>query len=388
MPGGPILWGDAHTRGDHPVLPPPPRSETVLCSARAAVLLYDDTHKQWVAAGGGPQTLSCIQLYHHPGANTFRLVGRKMQPDQQVVLNCPLGRGLRYSQATPQFHQWREARRVWGLSFAPREAALFAAAVLRALRALEEGTPLSWPDPDGSAPEEPEHQERQVLEEPERRVAAAGTQAMPAGGPPPPPGPHRHRAPPPPPGPPPATGVPPAPPLPVAAGAAGGGPGGGSGLAAAIAGAKLRKVGKDEAPGAGAPPAPPKGEGARGGAGGGLMEEMSAMLARRRKATLQGDKPAPKRDEDVASDEAEPGTRTPGQPAEPVRRPWEKASSTLPRMKSAVPAAPTDPPGPADEPELERMKQELLEEVRRELQKMKEEIIEAFMAELRKRSAP
>uniref|UniRef100_A0A8D0FF20 WH1 domain-containing protein n=1 Tax=Strix occidentalis caurina TaxID=311401 RepID=A0A8D0FF20_STROC len=103
--------------------------------ARAVVLLYDDTHKQWVAAGGGPQTLSCVQLYHHPGANAFRLVGRKMQPDQQVVLNCPLGRGLRYSQATPQFHQWREARRVWGLSFgAPHEAAPFAAAVLRALR--------------------------------------------------------------------------------------------------------------------------------------------------------------------------------------------------------------------------------------------------------------
>ncbi|KAK4806296.1 hypothetical protein QYF61_008482 [Mycteria americana] len=66
----------------HPALPP--CSETVLCSARAAVLLYDDTHKQWVAAGGGPQTLSCVQLYHHPGANAFRLVGRKMQPDQQV----------------------------------------------------------------------------------------------------------------------------------------------------------------------------------------------------------------------------------------------------------------------------------------------------------------
>ncbi|XP_076217049.1 vasodilator-stimulated phosphoprotein-like, partial [Aptenodytes patagonicus] len=164
-------------------------SEMVLCSARAAVLLYDDTHKQWVAAGGGPQTVSCVQLYHHPGANAFRLVGRKMQPDQQVVLNCPLGRGLRYSQATPQFHQWREARRVWGLSFgAPREAALFAAAVLKALRALEEGTPLSWPDPDGSAPEEPEQQERQALEEPERRVVAAGTQPVPAGGPPPPPG--------------------------------------------------------------------------------------------------------------------------------------------------------------------------------------------------------
>uniref|UniRef100_A0A672V652 WH1 domain-containing protein n=1 Tax=Strigops habroptila TaxID=2489341 RepID=A0A672V652_STRHB len=115
-------------------------STGVTGNARAAVLLYDDPHKQWVPAGGGPQTLSCVQLYHHPGTHGFRLVGRKMQPDQQVVLNCPLGRGLRYSAVTPQFHQWREARRVWGLSFgAPREATAFADAVLWALRALDEG---------------------------------------------------------------------------------------------------------------------------------------------------------------------------------------------------------------------------------------------------------
>ncbi|NXW81490.1 VASP protein, partial [Alopecoenas beccarii] len=71
--------------------------ERSVCSARAAVLLYDDTHGQWVPAGGGPQNLSCVQLYQHPGG-TFRLVGRRMQPDQQVVLNCPLVAGLRYQQ--------------------------------------------------------------------------------------------------------------------------------------------------------------------------------------------------------------------------------------------------------------------------------------------------
>ncbi|NXX51037.1 VASP protein, partial [Tricholaema leucomelas] len=74
-------------------------SETLLCSALASVLLYDDSQKQWVPAGGGGahSPPSCVQLFHHPPAN-FRLVGRRMQPDQQVVLNCPLGRGLRYSQ--------------------------------------------------------------------------------------------------------------------------------------------------------------------------------------------------------------------------------------------------------------------------------------------------
>ncbi|NXP72008.1 VASP protein, partial [Ramphastos sulfuratus] len=81
-------------------------SETLLCSARASVLLYDDSQKQWVPAGGGSAQSppSCVQLFHHPPANSFRLVGRRMQPDQQarghpwVVLNCPLARGLRYSQ--------------------------------------------------------------------------------------------------------------------------------------------------------------------------------------------------------------------------------------------------------------------------------------------------
>ncbi|XP_039235225.1 vasodilator-stimulated phosphoprotein-like [Pipra filicauda] len=113
------------------------------------------------------------------------------------------------------------------------------------------------------------------------------------------------------------------------------------------------------------------------------MEEMSAMLARRRKATEQVEKP-PKRDDDVINDEAEPGTKS--APAEPVRRLWEKSSSTLPRMKSAVPAPP--PSEHHSEPDLERLKLELLEEIRRELQKMKEEIIEAFVAELRKRNTP
>lgn len=119
------------------------------------------------------------------------------------------------------------------------------------------------------------------------------------------------------------------------------------------------------------------------------MEEMSAMLARRRKATLPGEKPGPKKDDDVSSqDAAEPsGTRTPSLPSDSVRRPWEKNSSTLPRMKSAAPSS-TEPPASTEESDLERIKQELLEEVRRELQKLKEEIIEAFVLELRKRGSP
>lgn len=55
----------------------------------------------------------------------------------QVVINCPISRGLKYNQATPNFHQWRDARQVWGLNFGSKEdAALFANGISHALEVL------------------------------------------------------------------------------------------------------------------------------------------------------------------------------------------------------------------------------------------------------------
>uniref|UniRef100_A0A8C9DVB4 Vasodilator stimulated phosphoprotein n=1 Tax=Prolemur simus TaxID=1328070 RepID=A0A8C9DVB4_PROSS len=75
------------------------RSETAVCSSRATVMLYDDGNKRWLPAGTGPQAFSRVQIYHNPTANSFRVVGRKMQPDQQVVINCAIVRGVKYNQA-------------------------------------------------------------------------------------------------------------------------------------------------------------------------------------------------------------------------------------------------------------------------------------------------
>lgn len=47
-------------------------------------MLYDDSNKRWLPAGTGAQAFSRVQIYHNPTANSFRVVGRKMQPDQQV----------------------------------------------------------------------------------------------------------------------------------------------------------------------------------------------------------------------------------------------------------------------------------------------------------------
>ncbi|XP_018526172.1 vasodilator-stimulated phosphoprotein isoform X2 [Lates calcarifer] len=396
-------------------------SESSICQARATVMIYDDGNKKWMPAGAGPQTFSRVQIYHNPTTNAFRVVGRKMQTDQQVVINCPIVRGLKYNQATPNFHQWRDARQVWGLNFGSKEdAALFANGMGHALEVLNSMADAGYatlprPVSNGPSPEELEQQrrmeqqrleqqererqererqerEQQERERLERERQAAAVPVPPApplapGGvipppaPPPPPGPPPAAGIPPPPGPPPS-GPPPAPPLPAAGGGGGGGGGGGlggsGGLAAALAGAKLRKVSKQED---GAPATPiGRGDPSRssnssigGGGGGDFMGEMSAILARRRKAADTGEKPPVKTQD---NDDSEPQGQS-----ETLRRPWEKASMT--RVK---PAANSNDAGGADDSDLEKMKQEILEEVRKELQKVKEEIIGAFIQELQKRS--
>eukprot|EP00069_Balaena_mysticetus_P019689 bmy_02541T0 len=95
-----------------------------------------------------------------------------------------------------------------------------------------------------------------------------------------------------------------------------------SGLAAALAGAKLRRVPRPEdASGGSSPSGTSKSDANRassGGGGGGLMEEMNKLLAKRRKAASQTDKPADKKEDESQTEEPStspsPGTRAASQP--------------------------------------------------------------------------
>ncbi|KAI9528136.1 hypothetical protein NQZ68_023116 [Dissostichus eleginoides] len=111
-------------------------NEQSICQARASVMVYDDTSKKWVPIKPGQQGFSRINIYHNTANNTFRVVGVKLQ-DQQVVINYSIVKGLKYNQATPTFHQWRDARQVYGLNFASKEeATTFSNAMLFALNVL------------------------------------------------------------------------------------------------------------------------------------------------------------------------------------------------------------------------------------------------------------
>lgn len=314
-------------------------------------MVYDDTSKKWVPIKPGQQGFSRINIYHNTASNTFRVVGVKLQ-DQQVVINYSIVKGLKYNQATPTFHQWRDARQVYGLNFASKEeATTFSNAMLFALNIMnsQEGGPSSQRQvQNGPSPDEMDIQRRQVMEQHqqqrqeslERRTSATGP-ILPPGhpssaasapiscsGPPPPP---------PPPVPPPPTGATPPPPPPLPAGGAQGSShdeSSMSGLAAAIAGAKLRRVQRPEdASGGSSPSGTSKSDANRassGGGGGGLMEEMNKLLAKRRKAASQSDKPAEKKEDE--SQMEDPSTS-------PLRGPEQPASHLTPQRLAGSPGS-------------------------------------------------
>uniref|UniRef100_A0A8C2H121 Ena/VASP-like protein n=1 Tax=Cyprinus carpio TaxID=7962 RepID=A0A8C2H121_CYPCA len=366
--------------------------EQSICQARASVMIYEKKNKKWVPVKPGQQGFSRINIYHNTVNNSFLVVGVKLQ-DQQVVINYSIVKGLKYNQATPTFHQWRDARQVYGLNFASKEeATTFSTAMLFALNVLssQDAGPGAHRQ-NGAVTDDAEAQRRQMMDqhqmqmERERRTSgsAAGppvppghpsmlsstppvppaTSASMAGppAPPPPPGP-------PPPGPPPpATGPPPTPPpLPAGGGSAP------SGLAAALAGAKLRKVQRTEE--SSSKNDANRSSGGSGGGGEGLMQEMNAILARRRKAS---EKP-----EDSQNEESNGSpSSSHGQNSDPVKKPWERANSAD-KSSAASRAKPVGSTSDAESLDFDRMKQEILEEVVRELQKVKEEIIDAIRREL------
>ncbi|KAM9467082.1 enah/Vasp-like a isoform 3-T3 [Clarias gariepinus] len=148
--------------------------EQSICQARASVMIYDDTSKKWVPIKPGQQGFSRINIYHNTANNTFRVVGVKLQ-DQQVVINYSIVKGLKYNQATPTFHQWRDARQVYGLNFASKEeATTFSTAMLFALNVLssQDAGPAgpAGQRQNGPSTDDTEAQRRQMMEQHQMQI--------------------------------------------------------------------------------------------------------------------------------------------------------------------------------------------------------------------------
>ncbi|XP_015926754.1 protein enabled homolog isoform X2 [Parasteatoda tepidariorum] len=132
-------------------------TEQSIASARASVMVYDDMNKKWVPSGSS-SGLSKVHIYQHLTNNTFRVVGRKLQ-DHEVVINASILKGLKYNQATPTFHQWRDNKQVYGLNFSSRDdAEAFAVAMLRTLEIVNQNNMSSRPPPPPPMNSQPVYQ--------------------------------------------------------------------------------------------------------------------------------------------------------------------------------------------------------------------------------------
>jgi hypothetical protein len=58
-------------------------SEISTVKSRASVMMYNNEKKTWEPAEG-VRGMSNVQVYHHEGNNTFRIVGQSIK-DHQVV---------------------------------------------------------------------------------------------------------------------------------------------------------------------------------------------------------------------------------------------------------------------------------------------------------------
>ncbi|XP_032238367.1 protein enabled isoform X2 [Nematostella vectensis] len=415
-------------------------SEHSIAQARASVMLYNNEAKQW-APSGGSQGISRVHVYHHPVNNTFRIVGRKMA-DHAVVINCALAKGLKYNEATPTFHQWRDQRQVYGLNFQSKdEADLFGQAVRDALETLKTSAPPSAapvrasPSPqqqfsgqqafvyqqDGMANGRGNEQEdmlsqirmRQGYDQQDHeyqrstsqdrsyryddqesssssQVSASSSGPSIASQPPQPPAPPAapFMAPAAPPAPPPP-GAPAAPPAPPFGGPPSAPPpppappvGGGGSLADQLAAAKLRKSSRNEAADGGIREqrSGSRSAGGSGGIGGlDMMAEMSKKLAARR---AKAEDPDPNGSVKDDMDRSAPVSRSNPSPVFPSNKqqnfPTPAKTSTVSKPEGRFNGGKSD----INNDQLEALKSEILAEFRMELDSFKQDIIAAIRQEV------
>jgi len=136
-------------------------AEVSIGAGRCAVYYYDSSVRNWSAADGG---ISVINLYQNKTTNASRIVAISGK-NNQVVINTPVHKDLKYVKASDQFGQFQDAKYMYGLNFATKqESDTFANVVNATVQALS--TPVAPPPPAPSMPPEVKHE--QTFEMPPR----------------------------------------------------------------------------------------------------------------------------------------------------------------------------------------------------------------------------
>lgn len=393
-------------------------SEKSILIVQAMVMVYDNNTKAWNVEGQ-TEGNSKVQIFHHPTHNSYRVIARKLT-GHELVINSAIVKNTKYNRATETFHQWRDKQVVFGLNFlSPSDAENFGHAfegVLSILNSVNSPDILLPPHSHNTTISNTNNNLSMDDSSVHNRANQAPTKAYgtmkakssiaqappshpppthpppcqpPPSQPPPsvgiPPPPSSGGVPPPPPPPPPPPG--PSMPAPSTGGNKSGGheeEGGMNGLAAALAGAKLKKTNKESGTGSGAA----AGGGGRGGGGGmDMMSEMAKKLQMRKVKTEAGGKDSPTSTPQPSSLPAAAPT-----PYSKTKTPSTWSTKSKPSSnylsKNSTASVPnlSDHPATASPSDLEALKEAILSEMRIEMKKVKEEIIDAIKQELSARN--
>lgn len=151
--------------------------EYTLITTDADILTFNNINKSWVPIGD-----KCnISITNEPSTNNVKIV---VKSNNNIILNNPVNSKLKYNEAMPSFHQWRDSTGIYGVKFTSEHlASEFSAKIKEAITLSS--TPPSVQTK--SVPQPP-------IPNPSPQIPTMSARAAP-----PPPPPLRSAAPPPPP---------------------------------------------------------------------------------------------------------------------------------------------------------------------------------------------
>merc|ERR1712126_367147 len=110
-------------------------------------MMYDELTGQWIPASYTGPGLCHVDILHHFANITFQIVARSVQTNE-VIISSSVEKGMRYNEATANFHQWRDKKVVYGLHFVNNdEAEMFGSVMRTSLEVLNSGGQkrIPWP---------------------------------------------------------------------------------------------------------------------------------------------------------------------------------------------------------------------------------------------------
>ena len=120
-------------------------AEVSVCASVASVMMYDEVTRHWIPAHCSSAPCECqVEILHNYQQYSFKIVARTLSSGE-LILTSSVERGMRYNEATINFHQWRDTKIVYGLHFLNNdEAKVFGDVMRTCIDSLNSGSRIDF----------------------------------------------------------------------------------------------------------------------------------------------------------------------------------------------------------------------------------------------------